>query len=281
MDWPIIREFAWIFLIYGFLGWCTEVVFAAVNSGKFVNRGFLNGPICPIYGFCVLTVVKLLHPFGENILILFLGSVVITTVLEFITGFLLEKLFHQKWWDYSDVPFNIKGYVCLKFSLLWGFACMFIVKIIHPLTVKCILILPDTLSTILCAIFLSAVIADFLLTLISVLKLPQKLRTITELEKALNSVSENIGEKLSTRAISFNSRAEELKAKGDADREALKEKYNKITSKNNFVQKRIIKAFPNIKNGQYKEALEQLYKKSAEKKAEKKSKKAPLREKDK
>ena len=137
------------------------------------------------------------------------------------------------------------------------------------------------MSTILCAIFLSAVIADFLLTLISVLKLPQKLRTITELEKALNSVSENIGEKLSTRAISFNSRAEELKAKGDAYREALKEKYNKITSKNNFVQKRIIKAFPNIKNGQYKEALEQLYKKSAEKKAEKKSKKAPLREKDK
>ena len=112
MNWLILREFAWIFLIYGFVGWCTEVIFAAVNSGKFVNRGFLNGPICPIYGFGILAVVRLLKPFGNNILLLFVGSVLITSGLEYITGFLLEKLFHQKWWDYSDVPFNIQGYIC-------------------------------------------------------------------------------------------------------------------------------------------------------------------------
>lgn len=269
MNWLILREFAWIFLIYGFVGWCTEVIFAAVNSGKFVNRGFLNGPICPIYGFGILAVVRLLKPFGNNILLLFVGSVLITSALEYITGFLLEKLFHQKWWDYSDVPFNIQGYVCLKFSLLWGLACMFIVKIIHPLVIKFIHILPGTLSTILCVVFLSAAIADFILTLINVLKLPKKLHTITELEKALNSVSENIGEKLSTRAIFFNSRAEELKLKGETDREALKEKYNKLTSKSNFVHKRIVKAFPNIKNGQYKDTLENLSKKQSEEREKK------------
>ncbi|MBS5843063.1 MAG: putative ABC transporter permease [Clostridiales bacterium] len=269
MNWLILREFAWIFLIYGFVGWCTEVIFAAVNSGKFVNRGFLNGPICPIYGFGILAVVRLLKPFGNNILLLFVGSVLITSGLEYITGFLLEKLFHQKWWDYSDVPFNIQGYICLKFSLLWGLACMFIVEIIHPLVIKFIHLLPSTLSTILCAVFLSAAITDFILTLINVLKLPKKLHTIIELEKALNSVSENIGEKLSTRAISFNSRAEELKLKGESDREALKDKYNKLTSKSNFVHKRIIKAFPNIKNGQYKDTLENLFKKQSEKKEKK------------
>ena len=269
MNWLILREFAWIFLIYGFVGWCTEVIFAAVNSGKFVNRGFLNGPICPIYGFGILAVVRLLKPFGNNILLLFVGSVLITSGLEYITGFLLEKLFHQKWWDYSDKPFNIQGYICLKFSLLWGLACMFIVEIIHPLVIKFIHLLPSTLSTILCAVFLSAAITDFILTLINVLKLPKKLHTIIELEKALNSVSENIGEKLSTRAISFNSRAEELKLKGESDREALKDKYNKLTSKSNFVHKRIIKAFPNIKNGQYKDTLENLFKKQSEKKEKK------------
>ena len=269
MNWLILREFAWIFLIYGFVGWCTEVIFAAVNSGKFVNRGFLNGPICPIYGFGILAVVRLLKPFGNNILLLFVGSVLITSGLEYITGFLLEKLFHQKWWDYSDVPFNIQGYICLKFSLLWGLACMFIVEIIHPLVIKFIHLLPSTLSTILCAVFLSAAITDFILKLINVLKLPKKLHTIIELEKALNSVSENIGEKLSTRAISFNSRAEELKLKGESDREALKDKYNKLTSKSNFVHKRIIKAFPNIKNGQYKDTLENLFKKQSEKKEKK------------
>ena len=105
MSWIEAREFAWIFLIYGFLGWCTEVIFAGVNSGKFVNRGFLNGPICPIYGFGVLTAAKLLQPFDENLLLLFIGSVLITTLLEYLTGFLLEKLFHQKWWDYSALPF--------------------------------------------------------------------------------------------------------------------------------------------------------------------------------
>lgn len=184
MNWLILREFAWIFLIYGFVGWCTEVIFAAVNSGKFVNRGFLNGPICPIYGFGILAVVRLLKPFGNNILLLFVGSVLITSGLEYITGFLLEKLFHQKWWDYSDVPFNIQGYICLKFSLLWGLACMFIVEIIHPLVIKFIHLLPSTLSTILCAVFLSAAITDFILTLINVLKLPKKLHTIIELEKS-------------------------------------------------------------------------------------------------
>ncbi|MFR1518016.1 MAG: putative ABC transporter permease [Clostridia bacterium] len=274
MDWPVIRELAWIFLIYAFLGWCTEVVFAAVNSGKFVNRGFLNGPVCPIYGFGVLTVVRLLRPFTENILLLFAGSVLITTILEFITGFLLEKLFHQKWWDYSDVPFNLKGYVCLKFSLLWGLACMFIVKIIHPLVLRFIQILPGTVSTILCAIFLSAAVTDFILTLVNILRLPKKLRTMSEIEKALNSVSENIGGKLSNRAISLNSRAEEWKAKGEADREALKEKYNKLAANSNFIHKRIIKAYPNIKNGRYKDSIEQLLKKQTEKKAQKKSEKA-------
>lgn len=266
MSWLEAREFVWIFLIYGFLGWCTEVIFAGVNSGKFVNRGFLNGPICPIYGFGVLTAAKLLQPFDENLLLLFIGSVLITTLLEYLTGFLLEKLFHQKWWDYSALPFNIKGYVCLKFSLLWGLACLFILKIIHPAVLKFIESLPGTLSTILCIIFLAAVAADFTVTLINVLKLPKKLRTIAELEKALTSVSENLGERLSARAISLNSRAEELKTKQEAEWEALREKYNRLTAKPNFVQRRIIKAFPNIKKGRYQKTLEKLFKKTPRKK---------------
>ena len=260
MEWTFFREIAWIFLIYGFLGWCTEVIFAAVNNGKFVNRGFLNGPICPIYGFGVLTVVKLLRPFGSNILLLFIGSVIITTILEFLTGFLLEKLFRQKWWDYSDVPFNIKGYVCLKFSLLWGLACMFIVKIIHPMVMKFIQILPNALSTVLCAVVLTATAVDFLLTLINMLKLPKTLRSITELERALNVVSENIGEKLSTKAISINTKAEARKIKN--------------TEKLNFIHRRIINAYPNLKNGRYKEQLELLAQKHAKRAAARKAQKA-------
>jgi uncharacterized membrane protein len=91
---------AWIFLVYAFLGWCTEVVFQAAIRGKFINRGFLNGPVCPIYGFGVLAVIGCLTPLKDNLAVLFFGSVVLTTVLEFITGFVLEKFFCDKWWDY-------------------------------------------------------------------------------------------------------------------------------------------------------------------------------------
>ena len=110
----------WIFFVYAFLGWCTEVGYAALRTGRFVNRGFLNGPVCPIYGFGMVIVLFTLEPLAENILLLFLGSVVLTSALEWITGLVLEKLFHQRWWDYSDEPFNVGGYICLRFSLMWG-----------------------------------------------------------------------------------------------------------------------------------------------------------------
>ena len=100
-------------------GWCTEVSYAALDRGIFVNRGFLNGPYCPIYGCGVVIVVAVLTPLKDNLLILFIGSFLLTSILEYITGYLLEKVFHNQWWDYSDKPFNIHGYVCLKFSIYW------------------------------------------------------------------------------------------------------------------------------------------------------------------
>ena len=131
-------EVAWIFVIYAFLGWCTEVAYAALDTGKFVNRGFLNGPVCPVYGCGVLVVIVVLTPLKENFLILFAGSFLLTSIIEFITGFLLEKLFHNQWWDYSNEHFNICGYVCLKFSILWGIACTLIMDVIHPSIYKVI-----------------------------------------------------------------------------------------------------------------------------------------------
>src|SRR5690606_13878404 len=125
-------DYAWFFLIYAFLGWCTEVAYKAVTSGKFVNRGFLLGPLCPIYGFGMILLLIIFQPIKDNVLLLFFGAIIITSALEFITGYILEKVFHHKWWDYSDVPFNIKGYICLKFSLAWGLAAVFVIHIVHP-----------------------------------------------------------------------------------------------------------------------------------------------------
>ena len=89
-------ELLWIFIIYAFIGWCTEVSYAAVNRGIFVNRGFLNGPYCPIYGCGVVIVVAVLTPLKENLFFLFVGSFLLTSILEYITGFVLEKSISQQ-----------------------------------------------------------------------------------------------------------------------------------------------------------------------------------------
>ena len=126
-------ETLFLFFIYAFLGWCLEVAYHALVTGQFINRGFLNGPWCPVYGFGASAVLACLLPLRENQFLLFLGSVAVTSAIEWLTGFALEKLFHQHWWDYSDQPFNLNGYICLRFSLAWGVACLVVVDAVHPL----------------------------------------------------------------------------------------------------------------------------------------------------
>ena len=137
-----LYELVWVLFVYGFLGWCAEVIFAACTKGEFVNRGFLCGPICPIYGFGVLIVTAVLEPVRQSWAALFVGSVLLTSLLELVTGFALERLLHEKWWDYSDVPLNLGGYICLKFSLVWGLACMFVVRTAHPFVLRLIRLVP-------------------------------------------------------------------------------------------------------------------------------------------
>ena len=117
------------FLIYSCLGWCLEVIYAAVTTGELVNRGFLNGPVCPIYGFGMILVLFVLTPLEHNLLLLYLGGVILPSALELIGGWALYKLYRTRWWDYSDFPFNIGGYICLQFSLLWGVGTMVMVKV--------------------------------------------------------------------------------------------------------------------------------------------------------
>ena len=116
------------FFVYSFIGWCSEVVFAAVKHGKFVNRGFLNGPLCPIYGAGAVCILLALTPLQKgrswDFLAVFACSALLCSALEFFTGFIMEKFFHRKWWDYGDRRFNLMSYVCLEMTLLWGFACL-------------------------------------------------------------------------------------------------------------------------------------------------------------
>ena len=188
-------ELVWIFIIYAFIGWCTEVSYAALDTGKFVNRGFLNGPYCPIYG-CGVVIVAILTPLKENLLILFAGSFLLTSVLEYITGYILEKVFHNKWWDYSDKPFNIKGYVCLKFSIYWGLACTFIMDIIHPIIYAAIRFIPFVLGVVLLSIIMCVFAADCIITVTTILKFNKRLKVMDEMAASIHRLSDEIGENI-------------------------------------------------------------------------------------
>lgn len=259
-----IYQAVWIFIIYAFLGWCSEVAFAAVNKGKFVNRGFLNGPVCPIYGVGMLIVVLCLWNLRDRPLLLFLGSALLTTALEFVTGFVLERFFHDKWWDYSDMPFNIKGYVCLKFTILWGLAASFIIGAIHRFIYMLIEKTPFVLGVILLAVFSAAFIADFTVTLTALVKLPKKLKAMAEAERALRAVSDKIGENISDTTIAAKEKGEALAEENKPRLEELKAEYEKKKKElsamleRNFVQRRIFKAFPNLKNGRYKAIFDRI-----------------------
>lgn len=259
-----IYQAVWIFIIYAFLGWCSEVAFAAVNRGKFVNRGFLNGPVCPIYGVGMLIVVLCLWNLRDRPLLLFLGSALLTTALEFVTGFVLERFFHDKWWDYSDMPFNIKGYVCLKFTILWGLAASFIIGAIHRFIYMLIEKTPFVLGVILLAVFSAAFIADFTVTLTALVKLPKKLKAMAEAERALRAVSDKIGENISDTTIAAKEKGEALAEENKPRLEELKAEYEKKKKEfsamleRNFVQRRIFKAFPNLKNGRYKAIFDRI-----------------------
>lgn len=262
-----VYEILWLFFIYGFLGWCIEVGFCGVELGKFVNRGFLNGPICPIYGFGAVIVILCLTPVSGNAVLLFFASAVLTSLLELATGFALDKIFHARWWDYSDKPFNIGGYICLKFSIYWGFICIALMRGIHPVIYDLVKIVPELIGIIL-LVFLSAVfVCDAVITVTAINKLSHRIKTMDELAVKIRSVSDEIGsrvyEGVSTviekgEEIYNSEKAEERREKHKKELEELKEKYASIIKENHIFQRRIIKAFPNIRSHRHHEQLDKL-----------------------
>lgn len=263
------------FFTYAFFGWCAEVLYAALIEGKFVNRGFLSGPYCPIYGFGVIAVVNLMEPIHHNIFLLFIGSVFVTSTIELLTGFILEKIFRQRWWDYSDKPFNIEGYICPLFSLMWGLACLIVVDRIHPMVLGLINIIPNMLAVIILIVFTVAFIIDIVATANTIFKLNKKMARIEELSGKIRNLSDELGDSLASETISLVAKKEALEQKLDdfaeKRKKALEDMLNAELYKTNiFGSGRLMKAFPNWKPRDNKEAYKALkdyiIKKSQEKK---------------
>ena len=173
-----IYELLCFFVIYSVLGWCLEVCFCTINTGQFVNRGFLNGPVCPIYGVGAVAVIALLNPLKGNILALFFSSATLTTTLEYVTSWLMETLLHARWWDYSNRFLNLHGRVCLKGFVVFGALSVLMLRFVHPLVEGLVSHLPAPALHPICLTLLIILLADIFVTLKAVLHLPERLRQL-------------------------------------------------------------------------------------------------------
>ena len=218
------------FFVYGFLGWCAEVGFAAVKEHNFVNRGFLNGPICPIYGVGVTIVIAFLTPYKDNLILLYISSVILVTLLEGVTGWAMDKIFHNKWWDYSKQPLNIGGYVCLIFSLVWGIACVAIMDLIHPLIHQALTFIPRTLGIVLMVILGIAMFADIYVTASAIFKFNKRLASMEKIAGELHEISDQIGEDIYETVVAAMEKQEVSRQKLDEAAAEWKEKTQEATS---------------------------------------------------
>lgn len=182
-------QLLWLYMIYSFIGWCGEVVVAAVKRHRFVNRGAVSGPFCPIYGLGAVVVAVFLPELKGNPLFLFLGGMVVNTFVEYVTGRIMEMSLHKKWWDYSDQKFNLGGYVCLKTSVLWGICTVLMIYVLNPVFTGLVGLIPKLWGEIILWVLFGLLIVDFIGTVIAVWGLKKKNGRIDQIREGLGRTS--------------------------------------------------------------------------------------------
>lgn len=239
-----IYELILYFFIYSLIGWLAEVCYAYKVRGFFVNRGFLYGPLCPIYGTGIILAIISLDRFSNNLILLYFLATILVSLIEYITGFILEKFFNSRWWDYTDNAFNIKGRICLSFSLLWGIAVVFIIKVVHPLISSLVNLVPDIVVAPAAYLILIYFLTDVFFTLSSLIRL-------NNLFHNLNNISTEIKERYEYLFNTTKEIAMDAAQNIEQNLKELKNKYENSLNNININHKRLIKAFPNIKSAKF------------------------------
>ncbi len=242
-----IYEAAWIFFIYAFVGWCLEEIDHTITHGEFVNRGMLNGPLCPVYGLGMVGVAAWLYPLRGNFVVLFFASAILASTLEFLTGFALEKMFRTRWWDYSHLPYNIKGYVCLRYSIFWGLGCTFIIEIVHPIVYGLVSLQYNLVGYIIMAVLWGYFVVDILATANIVLKFNKHLQEIDQVAAKLHHLADVMGKEISDNVLEAQEKKKEF--------DQLMEQHKALLATRKMGYDRLITAFPGLKSRHADEAF--------------------------
>lgn len=166
------------FYIYSFLGWLWESSYVSFKEKKLVNRGFVTGPVCTIYGFGAVIVYLILKPISGNIILLYLGGVIVPTILEYATAVLMETLFHTSWWDYSKNKYNFQGRICLGASLGWGAFSVILFYVFQPFVERIVALYSAATGELLVRIATMVYAVDFGMSYMNAMQIGEKLRNM-------------------------------------------------------------------------------------------------------
>lgn len=241
-----------MFCFWSFIGWCIEVIDMTYETGEYQNRGFLNMPICPIEGLGVVMVTVLFKPISNTIVPLFLACTILCTAFELFVGWGMEKIFHARWWDYSNMKFNYKGYICLRNSIFFGAGCVVVIRYIQPMVEKAIDSIPLKAGITIVIVMSVLIAVDTAVSLMAVKKLNEKFRRIDEISKLMLSGSVKVGMKLASGTLKVKSNVdkiidvkdnvvEKVQDMNAANMDRLKSEYSRLIEEKDALTERLAK----------------------------------------
>lgn len=297
-----IIQWLFFFYLYCFGGWCVESTYVSIMSRKLTNRGFLRGPFLPLYGCGAIMMLVVAMPFRDNILLVYVAGCIGATVLEYITGVIMEKLFKVRYWDYSELKFNFQGHVCLGTTISWGFLTILLTRFLHVPVERMMLAIPEQVLTVITILMTVGIGADLALSFkaaIDIKDLLAKMESTKEelarIQKRLDAIMTTAGESLGNRKDAILGSVDEIKNSIEDKLERIKnlaftkpseylesvkgevtelvKKYivnielrKRLSSIRDFFQRDMLRSNPSMTSDQYKESLEELKKKAKDKK---------------
>ena len=256
-----------IFIMFSVVGWISEVLYVGIfHEHKFVNRGFLNGPLCPVYGFGGVVILLLPASLYSTWIPLFFSSMIMCTAVEYFVSWIMEKMFHARWWDYSHYKFNINGRICLLNSVLFGFLGLGVIHFVYPQMLRFLEWIGDLTITISTDVIGLALAADMIVT---VRKLVDFSSTIAKIKTFGESLRDYYGSEAWFHGESFEAMLESVKKYSEANKDRINrnilEKIEKFQTARNKAAESFMAHFPTMKSIQYKEEFEHLRKRLTEK----------------
>ncbi len=274
-----LPQYVCFFFIYAVLGWCVEVAFAAVNTRQLVNRGFLNGPACPIYGFGMVGLLAVLGPWQNNVAAVFVVAAVLATLVELVAGYALYKLFHTRWWDYTKFRGNLGGFICPRFSLLWGLGGVLVIRLVHPPVAAAVQAIPPLALAVTDGVLAVGFAVDVGISFAQAAGLERRLKRLKDFSAALRLLSDAMTDKIGTGAMTVDTLLDEQKLQlmlaamegrentaalrqqllEMADRaRAVRAEVERLARQEHFGEGRLLRAFPHMQAPRYDEVLTRL-----------------------